>query len=117
MPVMGARRVAVADTAHASVDNALHLLGLDALVVPTAADGRFTADALRAAAGDSTDIATIVASAGSTNAGVVDDLAGLADVADESGQLAARRRRVRRGGAARRPDAVGRSPASNGPTR
>ena len=81
----GARRVAVADTAHASVDNALHLLGLDALVVPTAADGRFTADALRAAAGDSTDIATIVASAGSTNAGLVDDLAGLADVADEWG--------------------------------
>ena len=80
-----ARRVAVADTAHASVDNALHLLGLDALVVPTAADGRFTADALRAAAGDGTDIATIVASAGSTNAGVVDDLAGLADLADEWG--------------------------------
>jgi glutamate/tyrosine decarboxylase-like PLP-dependent enzyme len=35
--------------------------------------------------GDSTDIATIVASAGSTNAGLVDDLAGLADVADEWG--------------------------------
>ena len=29
------RVVAVADTAHASVDNALHLLGLEALVVPT----------------------------------------------------------------------------------
>ncbi|MGD9705056.1 MAG: aspartate aminotransferase family protein [Acidimicrobiia bacterium] len=79
----GARRVAVADTTHASVDNALHLLGLDALVVPTAPDGRFTAEALRAAAGDATDIATIVASAGSTNAGVIDDLAGLADVAGE----------------------------------
>ena len=31
----GRRVVAVADTAHASVDNALHLLGLEPLVVPT----------------------------------------------------------------------------------
>jgi aromatic-L-amino-acid decarboxylase len=79
----GRRLVAVADTAHASIDNALHLLGMDSLVVPTGDDGRFTGAALDhalhgVAAGS---LAAVVASAGSTNAGVVDDLAGLADAA------------------------------------
>lgn len=83
----GRRTVAIADTAHASVDNALRLLGLDALEVPTGPDGRFTGDALvaRLAAAGDTDLAAVVASAGSTNAGVVDDLAGLAAVAHEHG--------------------------------
>ena len=31
----GKRVVVVADTAHASIDNALHILGLQSLVVPT----------------------------------------------------------------------------------
>jgi aromatic-L-amino-acid decarboxylase len=79
------RVVAVADTAHTSVRNALHLLGMEALVVPTGADSRLTAAALRAAFGDRRDIATIVASGGSTNGGVIDDLAGCADVAAEVG--------------------------------
>jgi glutamate/tyrosine decarboxylase-like PLP-dependent enzyme len=80
------RVVAVADTAHASVFNSLHLLGLDrTVVVPTGADGRFTGAALRAALADRDDVGIVVASGGSTNAGVVDDLAGLADVADEVG--------------------------------
>ena len=79
------RVVAVADTAHASVDNALHILGLQTLVVPTGPDCRLTGAALRQAIGDRSDVGIIVASGGSTNAGVVDDLAGCADVADESG--------------------------------
>ena len=83
--VAGKRRlVAVADTAHASVDNSLRLLGMEALLVPTGPDGRFTASALLdalAASGRSEELAIVVASAGSTNAGVVDDLRGLADVA------------------------------------
>jgi glutamate/tyrosine decarboxylase-like PLP-dependent enzyme len=79
--VTGERWVAVADTTHSSVANALALLGLRALVVPTAADGVFTADALRAAiAGHPQLVCAVVASAGSTNAGVIDDLSGLADV-------------------------------------
>lgn len=79
----GRRLVAVADTAHASVDNALRLLGLDAIDVPTGPDGRFTGEALEAtlaSSGRAADLAIVVASAGSTNAGVVDDLRGLADV-------------------------------------
>ena len=72
--------VAVADTAHASVFNSLRLLGLDeVLVVPTGADGRFTGEALAVAAGDRADLGIVVAAGGSTNAGVVDDLDGLAD--------------------------------------
>jgi len=77
----GRRTVVMADTAHASVNNALHILGLDALEVPTGRDCRLTGAALRAVIGDRTDIAAIVAAGGSTNAGVVDDLAGCADVA------------------------------------
>ena len=79
------RFVAVADTAHASVDNALHLLGLEPLVVPTGPDCRMTGDALRAAIGDRRDVGIIVAAGGSTNAGVIDDLDGCADVAAEIG--------------------------------
>lgn len=79
------RVVVVADTAHASVDNALHLLGLDALEVPTGPDCRLTHDAIRATVGDRGDIAAVVAAGGSTNAGVVDDLAGCADAAEELG--------------------------------
>ena len=85
----GTRRlVAVADTAHASVRNTLHLLGLDPLPITTGPDGRFTADALGHAlqAERSADrLAAVVASAGSTNAGVVDDLAGLSTIAREHG--------------------------------
>jgi aromatic-L-amino-acid decarboxylase len=80
----GRRLVAVADTAHASVDNSLRLLGLEALVVPTGADGRFTGEALQgalAAGGRADELAIVAASAGSTNAGAIDDLRGLAAVA------------------------------------
>jgi glutamate/tyrosine decarboxylase-like PLP-dependent enzyme len=80
------RAVAVADTAHASVFNSLRLLGLhDTIVVAAGIDGRFTGEALRAALGDRRDVGIVIAAAGSTNAGVVDDLAGLADVCDDVG--------------------------------
>ena len=83
--VAGGRRLAaVADTAHASVENSLHLLGMEALVVPTRADGRFTGAGLDAALSESgrgDELAVVIASAGSTNAGVVDELGTLADVA------------------------------------
>ncbi|MEP7045633.1 MAG: pyridoxal-dependent decarboxylase [Ilumatobacteraceae bacterium] len=77
------RFVAVADTAHASVDNALHLLGLQSVVVPTGPDCRLTGDAVRTTIGDRRDVGIVIAAGGSTNAGVVDDLAGCADVAGE----------------------------------
>jgi len=81
----GRRKVAIADTAHASVDNALHLLGLEPLIVPTGPDCRLTGEAVRETIGDRTDVGIVVATAGSTNAGVIDDLAGCADVAADVG--------------------------------
>ncbi|MCU1388054.1 MAG: aspartate aminotransferase family protein, partial [Ilumatobacteraceae bacterium] len=79
------RVVAVADTAHASVHNTLHLLGMESLSVPTGEDGRFTGAALEEAIGGRDDIGIVVGSAGSTNAGLIDDLDGLADVAAQIG--------------------------------
>ena len=82
------RLCAVADTAHASVENSLRLLGIDELVVPTGPDGRFTGEALASAlagSGRGDELALVVASSGSTNAGVVDDLRGLAAVTHAHG--------------------------------
>lgn len=81
----GRRAVIVADTAHASVANALRLLGMEPLHVATGPESRLTADAIHTAIGDRRDVAAVVAAGGSTNAGVVDDLAGCADVAEELG--------------------------------
>jgi glutamate/tyrosine decarboxylase-like PLP-dependent enzyme len=83
--VAGGRRLAaVADTAHASVENSLRLLGMEALVVATGPSGRFTGAALErslAGSGRAGELAAVIASAGSTNAGVVDELGALARVA------------------------------------
>jgi glutamate/tyrosine decarboxylase-like PLP-dependent enzyme len=79
----GRRMVVVADTAHASVDNALHLLGMEAIAVPTGPSCRLTGDAIRNAVGARRDIAAVCAAGGSTNAGIIDDLASCADVAVE----------------------------------
>jgi aromatic-L-amino-acid/L-tryptophan decarboxylase len=79
----GRRAVLVGDSAHASVDNALKLLGLDAVVAPTDRCGRLTSAAARLAAEGRDDIAAICAAGGSTNAGAIDDLDGLAVLAGE----------------------------------
>jgi aromatic-L-amino-acid/L-tryptophan decarboxylase len=81
----GRPAVAVADTAHSSVANALRLLGMDTVVVPTGADGRLTGRALGAAISGHADVGVVVASAGSTNAGAIDDLAGVAEVCARTG--------------------------------
>jgi aromatic-L-amino-acid decarboxylase len=77
-------RAIVGSDAHSSVSNTLRLLEMDALVVPTA-DHRLTGDAVTAtiaADGDPESLAAVVGTAGTTNAGIIDDLAGLASVAD-----------------------------------
>jgi aromatic-L-amino-acid decarboxylase len=76
--------IAVSDDAHSSVSRALHVIGVEALIVPTD-DHRLTGAALSAAlAGHprADDVIGVVATAGTTNAGIVDDLAGVADVAE-----------------------------------
>jgi aromatic-L-amino-acid/L-tryptophan decarboxylase len=77
--------VAISEEAHSSVGKALRVLGVDPLLVPVE-DHRLTGRALRAALashprGD--DAVAVVATGGTTNAGIIDDLAGVADVAEE----------------------------------
>jgi aromatic-L-amino-acid/L-tryptophan decarboxylase len=76
-------RALVSGEAHSSVHNTLRLLEMDALVVRTP-DHRLTGQAARAAIeadGDPGSLAAVIATAGTTNAGIIDDLAGVADVA------------------------------------
>ena len=70
--------------AEQAVENSLRLLGMEALVVATGPSGRFTGAALErslAGSGRAGELAAVIASAGSTNAGVVDELGALARVA------------------------------------
>jgi glutamate/tyrosine decarboxylase-like PLP-dependent enzyme len=79
--------VAVTADTHSSVGKALHLLGMEPLLVPTP-DHRMTAPALRAALAreqNRDDVVAVVATAGTTNAGLIDDLAGIAEVARQEG--------------------------------
>ncbi len=80
-------RVAVSDQAHSSVRNTLRLLAMDALEVPTV-DHRLTGPALEAALAadpDRSDVVAVVATAGTTNAGIIDDLESTSAVADARG--------------------------------
>ncbi len=82
-------RVAVTGEAHSSVTKAIHVLGADPLVVPTV-DHRLTASSLTAALdGAETDaggpVVAVVATGGTTNAGIVDDLNGSGAVAHQRG--------------------------------
>jgi len=77
--------VAISEEAHSSVGKALHVLGVEPLLV-TVEDHRLTGHALRHALathprGD--DVIAVVATGGTTNAGIIDDLDGVADVAEE----------------------------------
>jgi aromatic-L-amino-acid decarboxylase len=77
--------LAVSDEAHSSVGKALHVIGVEALIVPTD-DHRLTGSTLRFELDRhprADDVIAVVATAGTTNAGIVDDLAGVADVAEE----------------------------------
>ena len=77
-------KVACSEEAHSSVGKALRVLGIEEYVVPSV-DHRLTGEALEAAlAADpegAADVVAVVATAGTTNAGIVDDLKGVAEVA------------------------------------
>ncbi len=80
-------RVVVGTDAHSSIVNTLRLLEMDALVVDTP-DHRLTAETVRTAIGldpDVSDVAAVVCTSGTTNAGIVDDLAGVGALAKEHG--------------------------------
>ena len=78
-------RIAVSDQAHSSIGNTLRIIGVEPLVVPSD-DHRLTGANLRAtlAADDSgIPVIGVVATAGTTNAGIIDDLKGVAEIARE----------------------------------
>jgi aromatic-L-amino-acid/L-tryptophan decarboxylase len=81
-------RIAVSDQAHSSIGNTLRIIGVEPLVVPTT-DHRLTGAALRSVlmehASDGVPVIGVVATSGTTNGGIVDDLAGVAEVAGEFG--------------------------------
>jgi glutamate/tyrosine decarboxylase-like PLP-dependent enzyme len=73
----------VSDQAHSSVSKALGVLGMDPLLVP-APDDRLSGPAIEAALAPDPDPRSVVAvatTAGTTNAGIVDDLDSIADTA------------------------------------
>ena len=78
-------RFAISADAHSSIGKALHVLGVEALYVETD-DHRFTRANLEAALAadpDPSSVVGVVATAGTTNAGIIDDLEGLGTYARE----------------------------------
>jgi aromatic-L-amino-acid decarboxylase len=81
----GRLRVVVGSDAHSSIVNTLRLLEMDALVVETP-DHRLTADTVRdSVPQDTPNIAAVVCTSGTTNAGIIDDLAGVGAIARDRG--------------------------------
>lgn len=80
-------RIAISEQAHSSNRNSLSILDVEPLVVPCD-DFRMTGEDLaRALANDDSGIPVVgvVGTAGTTNAGIVDDLAGIGAIARERG--------------------------------
>jgi glutamate/tyrosine decarboxylase-like PLP-dependent enzyme len=79
-------RFAAADTVHSSVAAAARVMDVDVVSVPHDERGRLTGEGLRATLeADDDGVFAVVASAGATNAGIVDDLAGVAQVCADRG--------------------------------
>jgi aromatic-L-amino-acid decarboxylase len=77
-------RFAVSEQTHSSVANTMRIIDVEPLVV-AGVDDRLTGPALAAALEADPDpgsVCAVVATAGTTNAGLVDDLAGVADVCE-----------------------------------
>ena len=75
--------VACSEEAHSSISHAARVMDVDILAVPVDSDGRLTGAALGAALDQHghDNVFAVVATAGTTNFGIVDDLAGISAVA------------------------------------
>ena len=83
----GGWKIAVAESAHSSVVTAARVIDVGVVQVPGDERGRLTGDELAATLDevgpdDAASVFAVVASAGATNAGTVDDLAGVAKVCE-----------------------------------
>jgi glutamate/tyrosine decarboxylase-like PLP-dependent enzyme len=86
IPADAVPEVVVSDQAHSSIAQTLMITGMRARVVPTGDDGRLDARALaKGLPGDKSSVCAIVATAGTTNAGIIDDIAVAAQVAEGKG--------------------------------
>jgi glutamate/tyrosine decarboxylase-like PLP-dependent enzyme len=81
-------RIAVGEESHSSIVSALRVMDCDPVIVPSGPAERMTGDELRAvlhADPDPSSICAIAATAGTTNAGIIDDLQTVAPVARDRG--------------------------------
>lgn len=78
--------VVCSDEAHSSIASAARVMDVRAIAAPADAEGRLRADAVRPILDEHGDaVVAIVATAGSTNFGIVDDLESLGELASERG--------------------------------
>lgn len=76
----------ISDTAHSSIPSAAMVMDADVIPVATGADRRMKgAEVAAALAAHGDRVAGVVATAGSTNLGIIDDLASLAEVCSSAG--------------------------------
>lgn len=82
-PAGSAERYAIlcSTDAHSSIHAVARVMDVDVIAVPPDASGRLNADAARGAC--TSQVFAIVANAGATNSGAVDDIAALANLAEE----------------------------------
>lgn len=79
--------VACSADAHSSIAHAARVMDIDVLTIPSDDMGRLTGERLDEAlsAREDNDVFAVVATGGTTNYGIVDDLKGVADVAERHG--------------------------------
>jgi glutamate/tyrosine decarboxylase-like PLP-dependent enzyme len=81
----GGWQLACTENAHSSIHSAAKALDVDIVTVPIDERGHLTGPALRAKLEVSPNVFAVVASAGTTNEGLIDDLADIASVCREFG--------------------------------
>lgn len=79
--------IAAGDDAHSSIRSAAKVMDVEVITASSDERGRLTGEALARTldAGEADGLFAVVATAGTTNLGIVDDLAGVADVAAKRG--------------------------------
>ncbi|MBP5865865.1 aminotransferase class V-fold PLP-dependent enzyme [Streptomyces scabiei] len=75
-------RIVCAESAHSSVASAARAMDVDLVTAPVDAQGRLTGSAVNAVLESTTGVFAVVATAGTTNAGLIDDLDGIADACE-----------------------------------
>jgi len=76
-------RILCSTEAHSSIKAVAHVMNAELITVQTNANGCMSEDTAREVLKNSSDVFAIVANAGATNCGAVDELAGLAKLAQE----------------------------------